>query len=459
VAHVLLLLLLTACGRDPQPADSGLPEGAWLPGGVAGTNTLLGGANSFIMPMPGLTAEHEGMFYSGNGYFNQSWVEAPSSTAARDGLGPLFNARSCSACHFKDGRAAPPEDGQAPFGGVLLRVSRDGPSGAEPDPAYGFQIQDVASPGVQPEFLPRVTWETLEGSFPDGERFELTAPTYHLDQPAHGAPDPSMRVSPRVAVQVIGLALLEAIPEARLEALADPDDVDADGISGRMPWTTSLVDGETVAGRFGWKGEAASVVDQSAKAAAEDLGLTSWVAPEDDCTPLQTDCLAQESGGEPEISDRIFERLVLYTRALAVPARRAADDPDVLAGQGHFTELGCVGCHVPQHETGPFPPLPELEGQEIHPYTDLLLHDMGPALADDRPIAAASGSEWQTRPLWGIGLLEVVNGHTRLLHDGRANGIEEAILWHGGEAEGPKAAFMALSRRERAQLVAFVSDL
>ncbi|MEC7946083.1 MAG: di-heme oxidoredictase family protein, partial [Myxococcota bacterium] len=353
----------------------------------------------------------------------------------------------------------PPEDGRGPLSGLLLRVSRDSPSGPEPDPVLGFQIQDLGLPGVPAEFVPRISRELLEGAFPDGAPFVLEAPTYHLEAAGYGPADPALLISPRIAVQVIGLALLEAVPQSRLEELADPEDRDGDGISGRIPWTTSMVDGAPVVGRLGWKGQSAGVVDQTAKALAEDIGLTSSVEPWDGCMASQEACLDQPNGGEPEVSDAIFERIVLYTRALAVPARRAADDPDVRDGKVLFSQLGCAGCHVPRHETGPFAPLPELAGQEIYPYTDLLLHDMGPGLADGRPSASASGSEWQTRPLWGIGLLEAVNGHTRLLHDGRADGVEEAVLWHGGEAEGPKAAFMALSRRERSQLVAFVEDL
>lgn len=458
---LLVSMLLGACAPAPPPAadDPGVSPGEWLPGGEAGTNTMLGGANAFIMPMPGLSFEHEGMFYSGNGFFNQGWVEAPASTESRDGLGPLLNAPACSSCHFKDGRAAPPEDGEGPSVGLLLRISVDGPDGPAPDPVYGWQVQDVGIPGVPAEFVPRVTWDEVEGVYPDGTPFTLLDPRYHLDEPGYGPHAADLAVSPRIAVQVIGLGLLEAIPEARLEALADPDDADGDGISGRVPWTVSEITGEVVAGRVGWKGETAGVAEQAPKALAEDIGLTTTVRPFDDCTAWQEACLAEPDGGDPEVSDPILARIVVYTLGLAVPARRAANDPDVRAGQALFTELGCVGCHVPRHETDGNGPLPELGDQTIYPYTDLLLHDMGPGLADGRPVASASGSEWQTRPLWGIGLLDAVNGHTRLLHDGRARGVEEAILWHGGEAEGPKAAFMALSRRERAQVVAFVEDL
>jgi CxxC motif-containing protein (DUF1111 family) len=436
-----------------------LGDAEWLPGGEAGTNTLLGGSNSFIMPMPGLSEDNELFFYSGNSYFNQAWVEAPASTQARDGLGPLFNARSCSTCHFKDGRSAPPDDGLAPFLGLLLRLSVPGPDGPVPDPVYGSQIQDLASPDIEPELTPRITWEERPSSYPDGTPYTLMAPTYHLEDPLHGALDPELMISPRGPVQVIGLSLLESIPAEDLAALADPEDEDDDFISGRIPWVEDPETGDLAHGRFGWKGDTASVPAQVAKALAIDLGLTSELAPEDDCTEPQLDCLEEPDGGDPEVSELIFERLVTYTRAVAVPARRAWDDDAVRRGKELFSQVGCDGCHVSDHFTGHFAPMPELSHQHIWPYTDLLLHDMGPGLADGQPVGEASGSEWQTRPLWGIGLLETVNGHTRLLHDGRARGVEEAILWHGGEATVPRSNFMNLSASERADLIAFVEDL
>lgn len=459
IGALLALSTLLACKTGGE-VDTGLAlleDGEWLPGGEAGTNTLLGGSNSFIMPMPGLSDDDELLFYSGNSYFNQSWVEAPSSTEARDGLGPLFNARSCSGCHFKDGRAQPPEDGEAPFEGLLLRLSID--DEGTPDPVYGAQVQDNANPGHEPEMAPRITWEEVAGSYPDGTPYSLLSPTYHLEGAAYGDPDPSLLVSPRIAVQVVGLGLLEAIPTSRIEELADPDDEDGNGISGRVPWVVDPETGATVVGRFGWKGEAPTVPAQVAKALAEDLGLTSALVPADDCTEAQAGCLAATTGGDPEVSDDIFERIALYSRTLAVPARRAWEDEQVLRGKRLFDEVGCVGCHVPSHTTGDFGPIPELGGQLVWPYTDMLLHDLGSGLADGRPTGEASGQEWRTRPLWGVGLVPVVNGHTRYLNDGRARSVEEAILWHGGEAAGPRYGFTALSAEDRAALLAFLEDL
>lgn len=458
-APAACLFFSLSCCAEISSDSAGAPlapyPGAWLPGGKAGTNRYLFGSNAFIVNMPGLTAEHERMFYSGNGFFNQSWVEAPASTEAIDGLGPYHNATGCSGCHFKDGRAAPPEDGPGPFVGLLLRMSI--PGGA-PEPTYGGQVQDLALPHMQPELTPVVSWNEVAFAYPDGTVSTLLRPDFALTHPADGPLDEGVQLSARLAMQVIGLGLLEAIPEADLVALADPDDADSDGISGRVPWVTSLETGEQVVGRLGWKGETANTADQTAKALAGDLGLTSRLVPADDCTDRQIACLAEPSGGVPEVSDEIFDRLVLYSRALAVPARTAADDPDILQGRELFEAVGCADCHVSSHRTGPGP-LPELADQLIWPYTDLLLHDLGPGLSDGRPLGEAGAQEWQTRPLWGIGHLQDVNGHTRLLHDGRARGVAEAILWHGGEAQDANTAFQTLSAADRDRVVAFVEDL
>jgi CxxC motif-containing protein (DUF1111 family) len=212
-------------------------------------------------------------------------------------------------------------------------------------------------------------------------------------------------------------------------------------------------------GRFGWKGDAPTIEVQAAAAFRGDMGLTSRLFPTDDCTEAQLHCQQELSGGDPEVGDDVLERVVLYSRALAVPGRRAYDDPEVLLGKGVFAWLGCDGCHTPSHPTGPFAPLPELEGQTIWPYTDLLLHDMGEGLADGLPVGEASVSEWQTPPLWGLGLVPSVNGHSRYLHDGRARSLEEAVLWHGGEAQSAADAYRALPAEQRRALLRFLEDL
>ena len=439
---VLCTSLLAACdGR------SGVEEGEWWVGGDT-TNLLLLGTQAFGMPAENLSPESEMAFFSGNGFFNQAWVEAPASTTARDGLGPLFNARSCSGCHFRDGKGVPPQDGQSPFVGVLLRISVPGPSGPEPHPIYGGQLQDQAIPGVPVEARPMVTWS-------EGDR-GMRAPTYEVVDAAHGALGEGVMLSPRVAPHMIGLGLLEAIPEARLRELEDPEDLDGDGVSGRIQ---ELPGPEgAVIGRFGWKGDAPTVAEQVAGAFAGDMGLTSRLVPADDCTVEQEACLAEAPGGEPEVEDRILDAVITYASALAPPVRRAADDRVVLDGKRAFHEVGCAACHTPSHVTGEGT-LPAFDHQLIWPYTDLLLHDMGPGLADDRPVAGASGREWKTPPLWGLGLVEVVVGEASFLHDGRARTLREAILWHDGEASASREAYESLDRDTQRALITFLEDL
>jgi CxxC motif-containing protein (DUF1111 family) len=249
-----------------------------------------------------------------------------------------------------------------------------------------------------------------------------------------------------------GLGLLEAVPDSVLVGQADPDDADGDGISGRVQWIGDRT------GRFGWKGDAVDIPDQVAHAFAGDLGLTTDLILLDDCTSQQVACTASVGGGDPEVRTNIFDLVTLYSRTIAPPARRKADDPVVLDGKELFHESGCAACHTPSHTTGPSP-VDGLSDQRIWPYTDLLLHDMGEGLADGRPVGEASGQEWRTPPLWGVGLVADVSGHTRFLHDGRARSLTEAIVWHGGEADSAVAAFRALSAEERAALLTFVEDL
>lgn len=455
-----LLAALLAVGVGCA-VDDGVEPGENLPGGDT-TNTLLFGRNAFTMPAANITAEHETWFLTGNSFFNQPWVQAPASTTTRDGLGPVFNARSCSACHFKDGRGAPPVAPDEAFLGMLLRLSVDGAGehGAPlPDPSYGGQLQPFGINGVPGEGMPRVSYDEVAGRYDDGTAYTLLAPRYRIDELAFGPLDAGVRISPRVAPATIGLGLLEAIPRARLEELADPDDRDGDGISGRINQVWDVGRGAVVEGRFGWKAEQPTVRQQSAGAFLGDMGITSPVFPEEDCPPPQAACREGASGGSPEIEAHLFERVVVYSMLLAVPARARWDDEVVLRGKALFADAGCAGCHTPNHTTGAIDGLPELTAQSIWPYTDLLLHDMGEGLSDGRPSYAAEGSEWRTPPLWGVGRYRDVNDHERLLHDGRARGVAEAILWHGGEGEAARDAFRAMSADERAALIEFVESL
>lgn len=460
---LLALLIGSACSQRPAPA-------ADMPLAPTTREELSGGQatvfdttrNAFSQPVPGLEREQELRFFVGNSFFNQNWVTAPASTTARDGLGPLFNARSCAGCHFLDGRGRVPADPTDSPTGFLIRLSVPGSdlTGAPvPEPTYGGQFQTHAVLGVPPEGQVAITYTEITGMFADGTPYTLRKPSYTLTHLGYGALHPETMLSPRVANQMIGLGLLEAVPEETILALADPADRDGDGISGRPNYVWDAFNGRVAVGRFGWKANQPHLLQQVASAFNGDIGITSSLRSVASCTAAQPECLHAPSGGEPEISDEDLLKVVLYSSALAVPARRNWAEPHVLRGQQLFTELGCVSCHVAQLQTGVHPTIPALSHQTIFPYTDLLLHDMGPELADGRSDFAATGREWRTPPLWGIGLFGTVNRHTTYLHDGRARDLLEAVLWHGGEAEASKQRVLELSQAERDALLAFLESL
>jgi CxxC motif-containing protein (DUF1111 family) len=456
-AAAALVVLVAACGGDDGDAKTPTPEQLALQGGEGTVQNA--GKGAFAQPMPHLTKEERRNFFTGNSFFNDNWVTAPASTEGRDGLGPIFNAQSCSSCHFKDGRGQPPSSPDDPTRGLLIRVSAlDDDGNAVPDAVYGGQFQDRSSRGVPPEGSVVITTTEQPGKYGDGEAYSLGAPTYTLLDPSGAPIQRRLLISPRVAPAIFGDGLLENIPEATLDQLEDPKDADGDGISGRVHRITDEETGTTVVGRFGWKAAVPSVRIQTAGAFSGDIGITSSLVPEDDCTDAQQACRAAPNGGDPELDDQKLERVTFYARTLAVPARRDVERKDVRRGSELMADLGCTSCHVAELTTGRSS-LPDLDRQTIRPYTDLLLHDLGPGLADDRQDNDATGREWRTAPLWGIGLTHTVNGHTRFLHDGRARNLAEAILWHGGEAERAKEGFRTLSAKDRAALIAFLESL
>jgi len=249
------------------------------------------------------------------------------------------------------------------------------------------------------------------------------------------------------------------VPQADILALADPDDRDGDGVSGRANQVWDAAAGRLALGRFGWKANEPTVAQQAAGAFLGDIGITTPLFPDENCTAAVPDCRTAANGGAPAIEADDFAKVVLYASSLAVPGRRDWDDPTVLQGKALFTALGCAACHMPTLTTGDYPTIPALTGQTIHPYTDLLLHDLGAELADGRPDFLAGGSEWRTPPLWGLGLIQTVNGHTNLLHDGRARNALEAILWHGGEAQAARDNFARLDAAQREALLRFLDSL
>ena len=421
-------------------------------GGDATTDAS--GPDAFTRLAPNAPAERRRDFSLGSRLFAVAWASFPNAVKIFDGLGPTFNHVSCASCHGQNGRGRPPAAEGAAMESMLVRLSSGDGDGSAPHPAYGDQFNDRAIDGVPPEGRVVIAYDEVAGTYGDGAPYTLLHPRIGFLDLAFGPLDDAL-TSPRVAPSVIGLGLLEAVPEATLAALADPGDGDGDGISGRI----NRLGPEGTAGRFGWKANVADLRHQTAAAAIGDMGLTTSLFPDQNCPLAQASCAASAAEPRPEIGDVFLERMVTAMRTLAVPAQRGADDPDVVEGFAMFRRFGCDACHMPTLTTDETAPLPELRNQTFHPFTDLLLHDMGEGLADGRPDHGASGSEWRTAPLWGLGLVAEVNGHDRLLHDGRARGFAEAILWHGGEAETAKEAFRNAGRDERAALIAFLASL
>ncbi|MBV6286006.1 di-heme oxidoredictase family protein [Pseudomonas aegrilactucae] len=465
---LLLALALSAC--DDAPRFTQAEPGEARAGDSATVNKR--DQNAYSMPSANLAPSRRLDFSVGNSFFRSPWVIAPSTTTARDGLGPLFNTNACQNCHIKDGRGHPPAPDAKNAVSMLVRLSiPDQPHyakvieqmGIVPEPVYGGQLQDMAVPGVAPEGKVRVAYTPVNVTFKDGTQVELRQPHLKITQLGYGPMHPDTRFSARVAPPMIGLGLLEAISDADILANADPDDRNGDGIRGRPNQVWDDAQGKTVLGRFGWKAGQPNLNQQNVHAFSGDMGLTTALRPMDDCTPAQTDCLAQPTGngtdGEQEVSENILRLVLFYTRNLAVPVRKDVDSPQVLAGKNLFFQAGCQGCHTPQFTTSASAAEPELANQLIRPYSDLLLHDMGPGLADHRSEFAAGGQDWRTAPLWGIGLNQTVSGHTQFLHDGRARNLLEAVLWHGGEAEPARQHVLTFNAEQRAALLAFLNSL
>jgi len=457
------------------------------------TGISITSSESYSKPSSNVSASRKGNFFIGNAFFRQPWVIAPASTDSRDGLGALFNVAACQSCHIKDGRGHAPMNSEDDADSLLIRLAMPATTDKEREqlqdsliekivhPMYGGQLQDRGIQGVPAEARISVQWTDKPVTFADGYIETLRAPTFNLIKPGYGIFDDELMVSPRVALPMIGLGLLEQIPDEAIkqQAVSINKNHTNDDISGKFNWVMDPQTGEKALGRFGWKAGQTKLLTQNQSAFNEDMGLTSNIRPYESCMPTQTACLSATTGadeqgnGKPpvEVNDEVAKFVEFYTRNLAVPHRRNADDKLVLAGKKRFYDMGCQSCHTPRYQ------LPktdddhlEQHGQVIYPYTDLLLHDMGDDLAD-RTIAGklppkdaqveflANSYEWRTPALWGIGLAQTVDPQATFLHDGRARTLMEAVLWHGGEAEKQKQKVLKLDKQGRAELTAFLKSL
>jgi CxxC motif-containing protein (DUF1111 family) len=424
----------------------------------------------FGFPDPAADFETLSDFRLGRAVFRQFWTPAGEGPAHFDGLGPLYNARSCESCHVGDGRGRPPGDGAGGGDALTMIVKlawpdRDAARAMVPDPVYGAQLQDRAIAGHAAEGRVAVTWTGETFAFADGERAHLRRPDFTIAAPAYGRIAPGLVVSARIAPPLVGLGLVQRIAEADIIAGADPDDRDGDGISGRAAIVTSE-HGALALGRFGWKASQPTVAGQIAAALSADMGVSSEPRPagHGDCTPSQRRCRAAPDGNSAEFENleappAILKWLVRYTENLAVPPRQDPADAGVGQGEAIFAAIGCGACHRPEFSTRPDPDQPHLGGRRVAPYSDFLLHDMGEGLDDGFAEAGAAAGEWRTAPLWAIGLTGEVNGNLAFLHDGRARSLTEAIVWHGGEARAARDAFAGLARADRGRLLSFLGSL
>lgn len=466
-------------------------------GGDTGISII--SSESYSMPSSNLTASRKGDFFVGNAFFKQPWVVAPASTDSRDGLGALFNVAACQSCHVKDGRGHAPMTANDDADSLLIRLAMPATTDEQRQqlqhsliekvvhPNYGGQLQDRGIQGVPAEARIKIQWTDKPVTFADGHVETLRAPTFHLTNPGYGAFDETMMVSPRIALPMIGLGLLDQIPDADIKKQAvinrkaahKKSDNSGNLIRGKFNLAMDPQTGKVGLGRFGWKAGQTKLLTQNQSAFNEDMGLTSSIRPHESCMPTQTACLKATTGADEqgngklavEVSDDVAKFVEFYTRNLAVPHRRNADDKQVLAGKQRFYDMGCQSCHTPRYQ------LPktkdnhlEQHGQIIYPYTDLLLHDMGDDLAD-RTIAGklppkdaqveflANSYEWRTPALWGIGLAQTVDPQATFLHDGRARTLMEAVLWHGGEAARQRDQVLKLDKQGRAELNAFLKSL
>lgn len=465
-ACAAMLSIAPSAGADADSVDP-----AALTAGAFTINDRTEAAYS--LPIAALGKDWVEPFAKGKEHFSEQWVLAPERGVW--GLGPTFNEARCSLCHVNNGRAKAPAHGQPAEKGLLVRLSVPGVDehgGPKAHPHYGEQLQNRGIAGRVPaEGQAIVTYTERDMTLGDGERLSLRVPKISFSELQFGEIGADTMVSPRIAQAMIGMGLLESVPEETIVALAAAQRNDGI-VSGQPNYVWDIENSKTVLGRFGWKANQPNLRQQSAAALHGDIGATSFFFPEKNCPAVQSACLelpsASKCGGQggctgnqyrPEVMPSKLANLTRYLHTLGVPARRNVGDPQVVLGQKLFAQANCAACHVPELKTGAKTEVPAMANTVFHAYTDLLLHDMGEDLADGRPDFKAGGRQWRTAPLWGLGLQATVNGHTELLHDGRARNVTEAILWHGGEARDSRDAFARMSKDERTALVKFVESL
>jgi len=419
----------------------------------------------YMQPIKGLSHSQLQKFQAGETQFKNPWVVFPL-LGGDWGLGPTFLATSCIGCHVQAGRGRTFDNPNVIAFQQLLRLSIPGEGsdgGPNPHPNYGDQLQVFGvNVGLKENLKPGeaelyIDWIAEPVTLSDGEKVELRKPKVRIEKPNFGAIDESVMTSLRNTQVVFGMGYLEAVTEEDILALAKLQQ--SQGLNGRPNYVRDDINKRVALGRFGWKANQPNVRQQIVAAFHGDMGVTSSLYIEENCPPVQKECRAMPPGNRPELLDYAWDHLTFWQVALDAPAPRNQESENVKRGGKVFDQARCAQCHVPELRTGEYPLLPALSKRTFRPYTDLLLHDMGPGLADGRPDFKAGPRDWRTAPLWGIGVSEQVNGSTHLLHDGRARNVLEAILWHGGEAKASRDIFSGLSKTERDDLIAFVNSL
>lgn len=446
-----ILLILVACNKFDTNYSN--PDDEWRSGG---RQTVFDqSSKAFGHPFPTLSETLERVHETGDVQFSATFVSAPAPV--NPGLGPIFNNVGCASCHIGDGRGKVPGTGEISVLMLFrLSIAGEGPHGGpNPVPGYGDQLQNRGNIGVQKEGDVAISYNDKTFYFDDGTPYNLRFPAYTVTNTYTSFPADVM-LSPRVAAPAFGLGLLEALSDEDILSRADEKDADGDGISGKPNYVWNYTTNSTTLGRFGWKANQPNLLQQVAAAYNQDIGITNSVFPRE-----STYGQPQYDGrsDDPELIDSLLYSVEFYVKTLAVPGRRNVTDATVQQGKQLFMSAGCDKCHISSMRTAVNVTFPDVSNQLIHPYTDLLLHDMGDSLADHRPDFLATGNEWRTAPLWGIGLTQKVNGHNNFLHDGRARSLMEAIMWHGGEALQSRNKVKAMSSTERNALIKFLESL
>ncbi|MDE2599386.1 MAG: thiol oxidoreductase [Rhodocyclaceae bacterium] len=443
----LLTCSALACADAPAP--------------ILGTNNIT--HEAFTQPLSIMPDSAREAFFRGRSLFRQNWVIAPAGDDQVDGLGPLHNRISCISCHAANGKGHAPNGPHEKAGFLLVRLSVPGanPNGGPlPHPVYGDQLNEDAIPGVPAEGRVQIHWREHKVTLTGGEVVRLRSPRIAFRDLAYG-PMGKVQTSARIGPAVFGLGLLDAVPVEALEKLAAENQ--AYGVRGKLNLVHDAASAQTMPGRFGLKANRSVLRDQIAGAMIGDLGITSTLFTEENCMPAQKQCRQAPNGNSPdghsELNDEQLDELERYLAFLAPPLPRNMNAPEVEQGRRLFNDMGCAACHRPQLPLGRHKLLGDLRGQNIAPYTDLLVHDMGADLADHRSDFRAGGREWRTAPLWGAGLLKKMNARVGYLHDGRARTVQEAILWHGGSASPARNNYSQAPRDQRNAVLSFIGSL